>query len=604
MHGLLIPLWLAGAAAAAPEPCAAPPAGMVCIPGGPAVVGDDRLRAERPRLRVEVSTFYLDRTEVTQRAYAACEAAGACPARPPLPEAWRSGAGEEQPAVAVSWEGARRFCLWAGKRLPSEVEWEKAARGGAEGRPYPWGAEPPSCERATFRGCEPGATRPVGSLTPGAFDLHDLAGNAAEWVQDWWSPCRGGCPGACGSACRGRDPLGPCKGLAKCPGATRRLVKGGSFAQPAAALRPSGRVALPPTARLAGVGFRCASDSPRLTTWPPLQLAEPLPPPPDPEPPGAEELAHFRAVKADPDVLKIPFCDRAGKATASCRDPMTYLSTNEKAHRVWAPYVRNLGGGYVGLGPAQNYHLIAAARSRWAWLFDYDPFVVHMHWLIREVALLAPDVDAFVEAFSEPRWRATHAAVAAAMKANPRQRRKALQILGWSHRLLHSNFRKYRSPERCVEPGFGWLCSEENYRYVRLLFQQGRVLAVEGNMLTGVTLPAIARAATRLGVPVRVYYPSNAEEMWALQPRYCQNVRALPFDERSVVVRTAFAANRPGVNDGLWHYLVHGGLAFQRALGTRCGTWVQSFLDERLPTPEPLLSVIRLPAGAPPAEGS
>ncbi|HOX45390.1 MAG TPA: SUMF1/EgtB/PvdO family nonheme iron enzyme [Myxococcota bacterium] len=607
---LFTSLWLvcSAAAVAAPaaahEPCAPPPAGMVCVPGGPAVLGDERSPGARPRVRAEVSTFYLDQREVTNRAYAACEQAGSCPRRPPLPAMWQGQAGDDQPAVAVSWEGARRFCLWAGKRLPSEAEWEKAARGGLEGRSYPWGEEPPSCERAAFRGCEPGITRPVGSLPPGAYDLHDLAGNAAEWVRDWASPCRTGCAGACGPACQGRDPLGPCRGLAKCPGRTRRLAKGGSFAQPGETLRAAARMPLPPTATLAGVGVRCASDSPRLTPWPPLQLRDPLPPPPDPAPPSAEELAIFRAVPPDPDVLKIPRCDRVGKATSTCRDPMTYLSTNEKAHRVWAPYIRNLGGGYVGLGPAQNYHLISAARSQWAWLFDYDPFVIHMHWLLREVALLEPDVESFVEAFSLRSWQRTRARVAEAMKDRPRERRKALQILEWAHKLLHFNLHKYRSPERCVDPGFGWLCNQENYRYVRLLFQQGRILAVEGNMLTDVALPAIARAAERLGVPVRVYYPSNAEEMWALAPRYCQNVRGLPFDLRSVVLRTAYSANRPGTHDGLWHYLVHGGQAYQRALATRCGTWVQGFLDERLPTPEPWLSVIRLPGAETPGGAS
>jgi hypothetical protein len=569
---------------------------MACVPGGPAVLGAPDRPEERPRLGVEVSTFYLDRREVSLAEYRRCVETGFCPAQAPLPAALARQVGPEHPALAVTWEGARRYCLWAGKRLPTEAEWEKAARGGPEGRVFPWGDEPPTCERAVVRGCSPGAPRPVGSLLAGPDEFLDLAGNAAEWVADWASPCRAGCAGACGAGCQGADPPGPCLGAPRCSGQTRKIIKGGSFAQPPEATRAAARLFLEPGRSLAGVGFRCASSGPRLTHWPPLALAEPLPPPPDPEPPTEAELAAFRMVPPDPDVQKIPACDRVGMATARCRDPMTYLNTNEKAHRVWRPFIQNLGGGYLGVGPTQNYHLIAAARSRWAWLFDYDPYVVHLHWLVREVVLLSPDPETFVQAFSAGAWQRTRAEVHRVMADRPAERARALRILDWAHGILHYGFKKSRGPERCPEPTFGWLCNPEHYAYVRLLFQQGRILAVEGNMLTGVVMPAVARAARALGVPLRVYYPSNAEEMWALPRRYCQNLRELPFDERSVVVRTASMGSRPGMNDGMWHYLVHGGQALQRGLGERHGFWVKWFLEERLSTEDPWVSVIRLPA--------
>ncbi|MBN1773081.1 MAG: SUMF1/EgtB/PvdO family nonheme iron enzyme, partial [Deltaproteobacteria bacterium] len=222
--------------------CVEPPPGMACIPGGPFVRGDDRGEAdERPAAEVEVSTFYLDRNEVTNVEFRRCMEAGACRLQHHYPHF----NDPEQPVVAVDWHGARDYCAWAGKRLPTEAEWEKAARGG-DGRRYPWGDEPPSCERAMYRGCEPEWARPVGSFAAGPWGLHDLAGNAYEFVQDWYAPCYRGCAGECGDACFGRDPRGPCGGAAECPGRERRVLRGGSWFWPADQLRAANRRGMRP----------------------------------------------------------------------------------------------------------------------------------------------------------------------------------------------------------------------------------------------------------------------------------------------------------------------------------------------------------------------
>src|SRR5689334_18936412 len=140
----------------APAPyaaCATPPKGMACVPGGPAIVGSDTgPKNERPQRTVEISTFYLDLHEVTHGEYQACVDAGVC-AKLSIPDynknIMKPFMGADQPAVPVDYARALKYCTWAGKRLPTEWEWEKAARGD-KGDLHPWGNEPATCERAQF----------------------------------------------------------------------------------------------------------------------------------------------------------------------------------------------------------------------------------------------------------------------------------------------------------------------------------------------------------------------------------------------------------------------------------------------------------------------
>ena len=162
---------------------------MGCVPGDSAC-----LDSERPRHEVTLSTFDLMATEVTVGQYSAFVAATGYqrPAVPDYPQA------PDHPAVHVTWHDAAAFCEWAGGRLPTEAEWEYAARAGHDGRLYWWGDEL-TRDYANFgtlqccSGATGGAdtwlnTAPVGSFPPNDFGLHDMIGNVWEWVDGWITP--------------------------------------------------------------------------------------------------------------------------------------------------------------------------------------------------------------------------------------------------------------------------------------------------------------------------------------------------------------------------------------------------------------------------------
>jgi formylglycine-generating enzyme required for sulfatase activity len=176
--------------------CDTPPDGMLCVPAGNFEMGHELFEEDAPVRQVCMPTYYIDKTEVTIAEYSDCVKMGGCPQHPA--SGLCNGVGpefDENPVNCVRWTEARDYCEWAGKRLPTEAEWEKAARGSA-GRTYPWGEEPPSCELAQIydsellEGCGAGRTQPVGSKSPAGdspFGLQDMAGSVSEWCADQYA---------------------------------------------------------------------------------------------------------------------------------------------------------------------------------------------------------------------------------------------------------------------------------------------------------------------------------------------------------------------------------------------------------------------------------
>ncbi len=243
------------------------PPGMVLVPAGGFVMGSNIENDELPTRRVHVDLFFIDETEVTVMDYAVCVESESCGS----PDAgagcnWSVDGRGEYPINCVTWFQAQEYCRWAGdgmKRLPTEAEWEKAARG-TDARKYPWGdLEEPACDRAVVEdasqggaGCGTGGTMAVGTKPAGAspYGVQDMVGNVGEWVADWYGDSYGGL--------NGRDPEGPIEGVL-------RVWRGGSWAlspvvedHEASSFRSAKRESADPDSRSPELGFRCVRTTP------------------------------------------------------------------------------------------------------------------------------------------------------------------------------------------------------------------------------------------------------------------------------------------------------------------------------------------------------
>jgi len=243
------PLWNIG------DTWARPADGMVMVqvPAGNFVMGSpDGDLDEQPVHTVYLDAYWIDQTEVSVAMYALF-----------TPDASMTGPGD-LPAVEISWEEAAAYCTWAGGRLPSEAEWEKAARG-TDGRTYPWGNQSPAGNLLNFAdrsshlswadiivddGYEKMA--PVGSYPEGGslYGALDMAGNASEWVNDWYESTYY-------SSSDGNNPAGPSSG-------DYRILRGGSWYSNTSGIRVADRSWYIPEGVSRYAGFRCASPSPGL----------------------------------------------------------------------------------------------------------------------------------------------------------------------------------------------------------------------------------------------------------------------------------------------------------------------------------------------------
>jgi formylglycine-generating enzyme required for sulfatase activity len=256
---------------------------MSLIPAGDFMMGSPESKRyppeEQPAHRVFTSAFYMQIHEVTNSAFAEFLNASIRPESTGRErEAWivirndlRNEKGrdfwpadialengkfkalsgfEQYPVISVSWYGADAYCKWAGGRLPTEAEWEKAARGGLQGADYPWGNMLPSdgiiFNRAWIHNHYPAPVETAKTYYPNNFGLYGMAGNAAEWCSDWYDPNYY-------RRSEGKNPRGPESGSSK-------IVRGGSWASNNESLRVAYRSFGSPTSMPSGVGFRCVRE--------------------------------------------------------------------------------------------------------------------------------------------------------------------------------------------------------------------------------------------------------------------------------------------------------------------------------------------------------
>lgn len=225
--------------------------------------------AEKPQHDVTLDGFFLDVREVSVAKYAACVTDGKCSAAadsagdPYFAKYcnWAKKGKEQHPVNCVTWFQAEAYCKWAGFRLPTEAEWERAARGGLDDQKFPWGSQPATCvpgqvNTAVFggsqdAGCDKDSTWEVGTgSAKNGFGLYDMAGNVGEWAADWFAADYY-------SKSPAVNPTGPASGV------SRAYRGGGFYGVGGGAIQGSSfRGATDPTGLSFIVGFRCARSLP------------------------------------------------------------------------------------------------------------------------------------------------------------------------------------------------------------------------------------------------------------------------------------------------------------------------------------------------------
>ncbi len=250
---------------------------LLYVPAGDFTMGSDSgVSDEQPVHTVTLDAFWIDQTEVTNKMYSTCVEAGICeePTNKSFSNLYSyygNNAYDNYPVIYVDWTMAKTYCEWVGRRLPTEAEWEKAARG-SDGRIYPWGNEIPSLMRLNYNNSE-GGIKEVGQYPDSAspYGALDMAGNIWEWVADWYDASYYATLGE-----NARNPQGPASGQ-------YRVLRGGSWYYYGNNVRSAYRWSLPEFGDSHHVGFRCAvsaneegQSSPTLSAQFPTPTPSPI----------------------------------------------------------------------------------------------------------------------------------------------------------------------------------------------------------------------------------------------------------------------------------------------------------------------------------------
>lgn len=239
-----------------------------------------------------------------------------------------------------------------------------------------------------------------------------------------------------------------------------------------------------------------------------------------------------------------------------------YLWSNERRHDLYFADLKNLGGGYLGVGGDQNYTLAAAAKAEVLWLIDLDAEVIYMHRLYAALLPGAQTAQDFLTYFKKHSTPAVHAAVKLRY-ADAAEQRAVLEVYHAYRDLLHRHLREAAHARR----GNTWLADPQKYAHLRNLALSGRLIARLGDLTGPSTVLGIAEAARKGGTPVRTVYLSNAESWFHYNAAFRRNMSALPFDEKSLILRTVKSELLSYPPGDIWHYTLQRAQHFAENLG-------------------------------------
>ena len=254
-----------------------------------------------------------------------------------------------------------------------------------------------------------------------------------------------------------------------------------------------------------------------------------------------------------------------GRSSTQCRDPYSYIASNEPWRYVWGHHLKNLGGGYVGVGSDQGYDFISSARSEWAWIYDYDPNIYRLHKLLRAVILASETPEDFVAYFTRDKRKELEQVVSTEYSVEESKEYMSLYY-AYSKKMLRTYTKELKSyPIK----EFGWLAVQDNYDYIRTMYQQDRLVIVKGDLMGKNAFRSISSSAQQMEVPIRIFYVSNAPLAWGgrITPGYRANVEALlpAFDENSVFIAAHGGGAQKLHERGRWLYIT----ANARLIGQR-----------------------------------
>lgn len=329
------------------------------------------------------------------------------------------------------------------------------------------------------------------------------------------------------------------------------------------------------------------ADAPAVpTTTAPTAAAPDTPPASPSQPTAAPAPAADGLAALDARALRAP----RDEAPHTVR--RHYLWSNERRHDLFFPSLAGLGGAYMGVGGDQNYTLAAAASADVLWLIDLDQAVVYLHRLYAALLPVALTPAELVALFDKRHRAEVHAAVATAYPEAEEQR-AVLQIYHAYRDLLHGHLQN--ELHRSHSARGTWLSDARKYQHMQRLARAGRIISRLGDLTGPTTLHEIADTARRASVPIHVIYLSNAESWFSYGPAFRSNLSGLPFDDRSVILRTIKSAVLPYPSGDIWHYTLQRAQHFAEGLARPAYRSIDVAMADAVPHKIPGVSLIGFP---------